>query len=109
MATLTPYSPQPLRLSSRSPSPSPEYITYSTSEADYRDSTHDHDTAPLTGRGIKRSSSPTPSELLELKEFDGTVVRMFRKKSWKNKSFLSKYLLDEVQYIKWRTYDIDLL
>ncbi|KAF8593605.1 hypothetical protein BDV93DRAFT_482326 [Ceratobasidium sp. AG-I] len=88
MATLTPYSPQPLLLSSRSPSPTPEYITYSTSESGYQDNALDHDRVPLTGRELNRSSSPTPSELIELKEFDGTVVRMFRKKSWKNKSFL---------------------
>ncbi|KAF8601590.1 hypothetical protein BDV93DRAFT_495724 [Ceratobasidium sp. AG-I] len=88
MATLTPYSPQPLASSSRSPSPAPEYITYSKTEGDYQDSAHDHDTVPLTGRGINRYSSPTPSEKLELKAFDGTVIKMFRKESWKNKSFL---------------------
>lgn len=91
MATLTPYSPQPLASSSRSPSPAPGYITYSKAEVDYHDSP-DHDRVPLTGRGINRSSSPTPSEKEELKEFDGTIQKMFRKESWRDKHFLSKSL-----------------
>ena len=90
MATLTPYSPQPLASSSRSPSPAPGYITYSKTEADFPDSAPDHDTALLTGRGLKRSSSPTPSEKIELREFEGTTRKFFRKESWKNRSFLSK-------------------
>lgn len=100
MATLTPYSPQPLASSSRSPSPVPEYITYATSETDYQDSTRDHDTVPLTGRGPNRPSSPTPSELIELKEYDGTLIRAFRKKSWKNKGFLSGSLSCSRKYDK---------
>ncbi|KAF8601589.1 hypothetical protein BDV93DRAFT_524764 [Ceratobasidium sp. AG-I] len=88
MATLTPYSPQPLASSSRSPSPAPGYITYSKTEADYPDSPPDHDTVLLTGRRLKRSSSPTPSEKIELREFEGTTRKLFRKESWKNKNFL---------------------
>ncbi|KAG8688691.1 Tlg2-vesicle protein [Ceratobasidium sp. 394] len=87
MATLTPHSPQPLPSSSRSPSPTPapSYITYSKSEPDYQD---DHDTIPLTGRGKRRSGSPTPSEKEELKAFEGMSRKMFRKESWKDRQFL---------------------
>lgn len=92
MATLAPYPPQPLASSSRSPSPGPEHITYSKVEIDYPDSTRDHDMVPLTGHGSRRSPSPTPSEKLELKEFEGTLAKLFRKESWKNKAFLCKHL-----------------
>ncbi|KAG9090589.1 Tlg2-vesicle protein, partial [Ceratobasidium sp. 392] len=87
MVTLAPYSPQPIPSSSRSPSPTPapSYITYSKSEPDYHD---DHDTIPLTGRGTKRSGSPTPSEKVELKAFEGTTRKIFRKESWKDRGFL---------------------
>ncbi|KAG8711290.1 Tlg2-vesicle protein [Ceratobasidium sp. 395] len=87
MATLTPHSPQPIASSSRSPSPTPtpSYITYSKSEPDYHD---DHDTIPLTGRGVRRSGSPTPSEKEELKAFEGTSRKIFRKESWKDRDFL---------------------
>ncbi|QRV95964.1 Golgi apparatus membrane protein TVP38 [Ceratobasidium sp. AG-Ba] len=53
-----------------------------------RPSFQDHDSAPLTGRNMKRASSPTPSEKEELKEYDGILSKMFRKDSWKDRSFL---------------------
>ncbi|QRV81969.1 Golgi apparatus membrane protein TVP38 [Ceratobasidium sp. AG-Ba] len=87
MATLAPHSPQPIPSSSRSPSPTPapSYITYSKSEPDFQD---DHDTIPLTGRGGIRSGSPTPSEKIELRAFEGTSKKIFRKESWKDRQFV---------------------
>ncbi|KAG8728609.1 Tlg2-vesicle protein [Ceratobasidium sp. 414] len=87
MATLTAHAPQPIPSPSRSPSPTPapSYITYSKSEPDDRD---DRDTIPLTGRGSRRSGSPTPSEKEELKAFEGLSRKIFRKESWKDRTFL---------------------
>lgn len=76
MDRLTAYPPKPMLSSNTLTSPTP-----------YLKPNDDHETLPLT-----RPSSPTPSEKEELKEFDGIIVRAFRKKSWKDKGFLSEYL-----------------
>lgn len=54
----------------------PYFSTYPTSEASYRDD---------------KRSSPTPSELTEIKEFEGLITTTLRKKSWKNKEILSEF------------------
>lgn len=45
------------------------------------------------GHGVIRSSSPTSAEKEELKVFDGTIRKMFRKENWKNRDFVRKYAL----------------
>ncbi|KAG8747757.1 Tlg2-vesicle protein [Ceratobasidium sp. 414] len=37
---------------------------------------------------LKRSESPTPSEVEELKQLDGIIQRAFRKESWKDREFV---------------------
>ncbi|KAB5590840.1 Membrane protein TVP38 [Ceratobasidium theobromae] len=81
MTTLAPHPVQP--------TPSPGYITYSNrSESEFQYSSVENDTVPLTGRGARRPSSPTPSEKEELKEFDGLVRKMLRKENWKDVHFI---------------------
>ncbi|CAE6439670.1 unnamed protein product [Rhizoctonia solani] len=88
MTTPAPYSSHPHPLPGNAPSPGPEYITYSKSEPEFHDSSLDHDSVPLTGRGIRRSGSPTPSEKGELKQYDGFLKQAFRKESYRNKGFV---------------------
>ncbi|KAG8734825.1 Tlg2-vesicle protein [Ceratobasidium sp. 414] len=86
MATLGSYrSPlNPSFSSEPSRAPTPSYNT----QLSYQDRELDHDTVPLTRRSIKRSKSPTPSEKEALEEFEGIFTKMFRKESWKDRSFL---------------------
>ncbi|CAE6458386.1 unnamed protein product [Rhizoctonia solani] len=88
MATLAPYNSRPYPLPGDAPSRGPEYITYPKFESELHDSSLDHDSTPLTGRGIRRSGSPTPSEKEELKQYDGFLKKAFRKESYKDKRFV---------------------
>ncbi|KAJ1302057.1 hypothetical protein OPQ81_000891 [Rhizoctonia solani] len=88
MATLAPPNSRRYSLLGEAPSSGPEYITYSKSEPEFNDPSLDHDSIPLTGRGIRRSGSPTPSEKEELKQYDGFLKKLFRKESYQNKGFV---------------------
>ncbi|KDN40188.1 hypothetical protein RSAG8_08251, partial [Rhizoctonia solani AG-8 WAC10335] len=101
MATLAPHNSYLHLLPGNVPSPGPEYITYSKSEPEFHDPSLDHDSIPLTGRGIRRSGSPTPSEKEELKQYDGFLKKkeelkqydgflkkVFRKESYQSKGFV---------------------
>ncbi|QRV81721.1 Golgi apparatus membrane protein TVP38 [Ceratobasidium sp. AG-Ba] len=72
MVSAASHAPQPVRPSSRSSS--------SSSVADPKNVSAE--------ANDRRSASPTPSERVELREFEGTLRKFFRLESWKNPRFL---------------------
>lgn len=74
-------APQPVFASDLSPPRAVGSVNHSKSEISV---------VALPEAVSSRASSPTPSEKEELKEVDGTIRRMFRKESWKDREFVSK-------------------